>query len=107
MPACLELEDEIERLRQRLAVAGLVLAYSPGPNPRPDIERELRRWLAVAPRPDAAAGFRAGWASMARAVSPRLCEWEESWRRQAGENAGLRSHVGVLISEFGRLTDRG
>jgi hypothetical protein len=45
-PRCLELEDEVAALRERLRRAGLLIAMSPGPNPVPDGEAELRRWLA-------------------------------------------------------------
>src|SRR5919201_981742 len=84
-PRCLELEDELETVRQRLAALGHYVTFSPGPNPYPDVERELRRWLAVNPRANAAAGFRAGWARMARVVRPTLREWEaRSWRQRGG-----------------------
>jgi hypothetical protein len=94
-------------LRQRLAAAGQFVAYSPGPNPNPDVERELSRWLAVHPRADAAAGFRAGWARLARFVGPKLHEWEERWFRAMRENDRLKARVGSLLREISRLTDRG
>jgi hypothetical protein len=47
-----------------VAASEKYVTYSPGP----DLERELQRWLAVNPRSNAAAGFRAGWARMARLV---------------------------------------
>ncbi|MDQ3809989.1 MAG: DUF4641 domain-containing protein, partial [Chloroflexota bacterium] len=75
-PRCLELEDELDSLRQWLAARGQYVAHSPGPNPNPDCERELARWLAVNPRADAAAGFRAGWRRLARHVTARLRDWE-------------------------------
>src|SRR5437667_5679242 len=37
---------------------GPVRDVLPGPNTGPNLEHELRRWLAVNPRADAAAGFR-------------------------------------------------
>jgi len=83
---CLEFEDEIRELHQRLAAVGQYVTYSPGPNTNPNVEQELQRWLAVNPRADAAAGFRAGWARLARFVTPRLREWEARWFRSMREN---------------------
>jgi hypothetical protein len=103
----LELEDEVEVLRQRLAAVGLYVMRSPGPNPNLDCEHELARWLAVNPRADAAAGFRAGWIRLAGFVSTRLKDWESRWFRMARENDSLRSHIGVLLTEISRLRDRG
>jgi hypothetical protein len=60
-PRCLEFAEELEQLRQRVTASGHFVAYLPGPNPNPDVEGELKRWLAVNPRADASAGFRAGW----------------------------------------------
>jgi hypothetical protein len=57
-PRCLELEDEVENLRQRLAAVGQYVIASPGPNSVPDCEHELRRWLAVHSRADAATPLR-------------------------------------------------
>jgi hypothetical protein len=104
-PRCLEFAEELEQLRQRLAASGQFVAYSPGPNPNPDVERELSRWLAVHPRADAAAGFRAGWARLARFVRPKLHEWEERWFRAMRGNDRLRARIGSLIREVSRLTD--
>lgn len=106
-PRCLELEDELADLRERLAARGGAVVYSPGPNPTPDLEHELRRWLAVNPRGDAAAGFRAGWARLARWVQPRLHDWEQRWWHSRREVASLRSRIGVLLREISRLTDSG
>jgi len=50
--------------------------------------------LAVHPRADAAAGFRAGWARLARFVRPQLREWEARWWRTARENDRLRGRLG-------------
>jgi hypothetical protein len=58
-PRCLEFAEELEQLRQRLTASGQFVAYSPGPNPNPDVEGELKRWLTVNPRANASAGFRA------------------------------------------------
>jgi hypothetical protein len=53
---CLQLEEELRDLRQRLAASGQYVAYSPGPNPYANAEDELRRWLATEPGADAADG---------------------------------------------------
>jgi hypothetical protein len=99
--------EELAQLRQRLAATGQFVAYSPGPNPNPDVERELGRWLAVNPRADAAAGFRAGWARLARFVRPKLREWEARWWRMARENDRLRARLGSALREVSRLSERG
>jgi hypothetical protein len=104
-PRCLALEDELEDLRQQLAAVGRYVVSSPGPNTSPELERELRRWLAVNPRADAAAGFRAGWARLARWVQPRLREWEQRWWRAVRENDRLKARVGGLLREISRLND--
>ena len=104
---CLELEDELADLRQQLAAVGRYVVYSPGPNTNPELERELKRWLAINPRADGAAGFRAGWARLSRWVRPRLHDWEQRWWRLARENESLRSHIGVLLTEISRLGERG
>ena len=77
-PRCLEFQDEVRQLQQRLAASGQYVTYSQGPNPGFEIEHELQRWLAVNPRSTAAAGFRAGWARMAKLVGPRLREWKHA-----------------------------
>lgn len=104
-PRCLELEDELVSLRQRLAARGEYVTYSPGSNETPDVELELNRWLSVNPHAGGAAGFRAGWARLARWVHPRLHDWELRWWRAVRENDRLRSRVGVLLRELSRLTD--
>ena len=65
----------------------------------------MQRWLAVNPRADAAAGFRAGWARLARFVRPKLREWEARWFRSMRENDRLKARVGWLLRELSRLTD--
>ena len=102
----LDLEDELRELRQQLAAVGRYVVASPGPNTNPDLERELSRWLAVNPRADASAGFRAGWARLARFVGPKLREWEARWFRSMGDNDRLKARVGSLLREISRLTDR-
>lgn len=72
-----------------MTASGQFVAYSSGPNPIHDVEHEVTRWLAVHPRADAAAGFRAGWARLARFVRPKLREWEARWWRTARENEPL------------------
>jgi hypothetical protein len=72
-----------------------------------NVEHELRRWLAVNPRADGAAGFRAGWSRLARFVSPKLREWEARWFRSVRENDRLKARVGSLLRELSRLNDRG
>jgi len=106
-PHCLELEDELDALRLRLANMGQFVVYSPGPNQNPNCEHELARWLAVNPGADAAAGFRAGWSRLARFISARLRDWEARWFRLARENDGLRSRIGVLLAEISHLRDPG
>jgi hypothetical protein len=102
---CLQLEDELYEVRQQLAAVGRYVLPTPGPNINPDLERELSRWLAVNPRADAATGFRAGWARLARWVQPRLHDWEQRWWRAVRENDRLKSRVGMLLRELSRLKD--
>jgi hypothetical protein len=64
-------------LQQRLAAIGQYVTYSPGPNTNPDLEQELRRWLAVGSTADGASGFRAGWIRLARFLGPKLHELGE------------------------------
>jgi hypothetical protein len=104
---CLALEDELADIRQQLAAVGRYVVSSPGPNTHLELERELNRWLAVNPRADASAGFRAGWARLARWVQPRLHDWEHRWWRAVRENDQLRSRLGVLLTEISRLRERG
>ena len=104
---CLEFQDEVSQLQQRLAASGQYVTYSPGPNPGVDVEHELQRWLAVNPRSNAAAGFRAGWARMARLVGPRLRDWEARWWRSVRDNDSLRARLGSALRELARLQDRG
>ena len=102
---CLLLEDELAELRQQLAAVGRYVMPTSGPNTNPDLDRELRRWLSVNPGADAADGFRAGWARLARFVSPKLREWEARWFRSMRDNDRLRARIGVLLRELSRLTD--
>jgi hypothetical protein len=100
---CLALEDELRDLRQRLAASGQYVAYSPGPNPYPNVQDELRRWLATEPGADAADGFRAGWTRLAKVIGPRLQDWEARWLCARRDNAGLKSHITALVTEIKRL----
>jgi hypothetical protein len=102
---CLEFEDEVRQLHQRLAAVGQYVTYSTGPNINPNLEHELQRWLAVNPRADGAAGFRAGWARLSRWVRPRLHDWEQRWWRAVRDNDHLKARVGSLLREISRLND--
>ena len=104
---CLEFQDELRQMRQRLAASGQYVTYSPGPNQGFDFELELQRWLAGNPRSNAAAGFRAGWARMARLVGPRLRDWEARWWRSVHDNDRTRARLGNALRELARLQDRG
>jgi hypothetical protein len=104
---CLEFQDELRQLQQHLAASGQYVTYSPGPNPGFAVEHELQRWLAVNPRSNAAAGFRAGWARMARLVGPRLRDWEARWWRSVRDNDQLRARLAVALRELARMQDRG
>jgi hypothetical protein len=106
-PRCLELEEELRDVRQQLSAAGRYVVTSPGPNTNPQLEHELKRWLAVSPHADAAAGFRAGWNRLARWVRLRLREWEQRWWHATRENDRLRSRIGDLLRELSRLSDNG
>jgi hypothetical protein len=92
-------------LHQRLAAVGQYVTYTPGPSPTANVEHELQRWLAVNPRADAAAGFRAGWSRLARFVTPKLREWETRWFGAMRENDRLKARVGSLLREVSRLND--
>jgi hypothetical protein len=102
---CLEFQEQVGELQQRMAAAGQYVTFSPGPNPNPNVERELQRWLVVARNPSATDGFRAGWARLARLVGPRLREWEARWFRSMRENDRLRARVGSLLRELSRFDD--
>ena len=104
---CLEFQDELRQLHQHLAASGQYVTYSPGANPGLDVEHELQCWLAVNPRSNAAAGFRAEWARLARLVGPMLRDWEARWWLSMRANDQLRSKIGTLLREISRLTDSG
>ncbi len=104
-PRCLEFEEEVRDLQQRLAAVGQFVTYTPGPSPTPNMENELQRWLSVNPRADAAAGFRAGWSRLARYITPKLREWEARWFRAMRENDRLKARIGSLLRELSRLAD--
>jgi hypothetical protein len=87
-PRCLEFEEEIRVLQQRLAAIGQYITYSPGPNTSPNVDRELQRWLVVSPNADAASGFRAGWTRLARFVGPNLQDWESRCLRAIRDQTG-------------------
>src|SRR5215471_16193528 len=96
---CQQLEEELRDLRQRLAASGHYIAFSPGPNPYPNVEDELRRWLVAEPGADASTGFQAGWLRLARVIEPRLNEWEARFTRARRDSAGLKSHINALLAE--------
>jgi hypothetical protein len=106
-PRCLEFEEHIRELQQRLAASGQYVTFSPGPNPNPNVEHELRRWLGVHPHADAADGFRAGWVRLAQFVRPKLREGEARWLRAMRENDRLKSRIGALLMQISRLSDSG
>jgi hypothetical protein len=84
-------------LRERLRQAGLLIPRSPGPNPVPDGETELCRWLAAYPRATVADGFRAGWTRMAHWVRPRLVETDAAWWRQVSVNEQLHAQRSIPV----------
>ena len=100
---CLQLEEQLHDLRQALAASGHYVTYAPGPNPNPNVDDELRRWLAITPGADATAGFRAGWTRLGRFVGPRLRDWEARFERARRDNAGLKSHIAALVAEIDKL----
>ena len=91
-------------LHQRLAAVGQYVTYTPGPSPTVSVEHELQRWLAVNPRADAAAGFRAGWSRPASLPAPKLREWEARWFGAMRENVASKRELG-LLREISRLGD--
>ena len=103
---CVQLEDELRDLRARLAATGHYVAFSPGPNPHPNVEDELRRWLSTEPGADAATGFRAGWSRLDGVMASRLSEWEARLVRARRDSARLKSHINALLAEIERLQNR-
>jgi hypothetical protein len=81
------------------------VTYSPGPNSNPNVEDELRRWLAASPPVDAASGYRAGWTRLARFLGPKLRDWESRWLRARRDHEGLRMHISVLVAEVERFRE--
>jgi hypothetical protein len=104
---CLELEDELARIKQIASAAGVYAAPSTGANPQYDIDNEARRWLAVHPRASATEAWRAGWSRAWSIARGHLVEWRRRWDGQAREISSLRSRVGVLLQEASRREDRG
>jgi hypothetical protein len=100
---CLQLEEQLNDVRQMLTASGHDVAYSPGPNSNPNCEDELRRWLAISAGAYAAAGFRAGWIRLDRFVGPRLRDWEARLERARRDRAGLESHIAALVTEIEKL----
>jgi hypothetical protein len=95
-PGCLEFEEEIRVLRQRLAAVGHYVTYSPGPNSNPNVEDELRRWLRARVR--------------TRMRHPDIVlagpDWPASWDRDsvigsaAGRERGVITRGSRFISAF-------
>jgi hypothetical protein len=99
---CLQLEEVLRELRQSWAT-GQYVAFSPGPNPYPNVEDEVRRWQATEPDADAAAGFRAGWSRLAGVIGPRFQDWEARVVRAQCDRNGLKTHIHALVAEVRRL----
>src|SRR5258708_24810114 len=79
---CLELEDELARITQLAASAGVYAAPSTGANPRYDVDAEARRWLVAHPRASSTEAWRAGW-SRAWSIARELLR---DWRRRLGRS---------------------
>ena len=93
-------------MRQQLAAVGRYVVTTPGRIPTPSSSASSSAgWPSTRAR-TRAAGFRAGWARLARFVGPRLRDWEARWFRAMRENDRLKSHIGGLLREISRLTDR-
>ena len=106
-PRCLELEDELERVKAIAARAGVYGAASDGPNPTYDIDRESSRWLAAHPRATPAEAWRGGWLRAWSIARGLLKDSRGRWEGQAREIGLLRSRLGVALRDVSRLSDRG
>jgi hypothetical protein len=104
---CLELEDELARITQIAAPAGVYAAPSTGANPQYDVDAEARRWLAAHPRASVAEAWRAGWSRAWSIARDLLRDWRRRWDGQAREISSLRPHIGVLLQEASRRDDSG
>lgn len=104
---CVELEDELRRVKAIAGAAGAYNAPSEGPNPRYNGDREAGRWLAAHPHATPEQAWRGGW-NRARSITRGLLA---EHRRRAEANAtliaSLRSKIGVLIMEAGARNERG
>jgi hypothetical protein len=106
-PRYLELEDELARLRQIAANAGVYTADTGGPNPSHDLDREAGRWLAAHPLATAGQAWRAGWGRAWSIAQPLLRDWDQRWHSQSRQISALRSKLGAALMEISRLGDRG
>ncbi len=104
---CLELEDELARITQLAASAGVYAAPSTGANPRYDVDAEARRWLAAHPRASSTEAWRAGWSRAWSIAREHLRDWRRRWDGQAREISSLRSRIGVLLQEASQRDDGG
>jgi hypothetical protein len=104
---CVELEDELARITQLAAAAGVYAATRTGANPHYDVDAEARRWLAAHPRASATEAWRAGWARAWSIARELLRDWRRRWEGQARELSSLRSRIGVLLQEASRRDDNG
>jgi hypothetical protein len=104
---CVELEDELARITQLAAAAGVYAAPRTGANPHYDVDAEARRWLAAHPRASATEAWRAGWARAWSIARELLRDWRRRWEGQARELSSLRSRIGVLLQEASRRDDNG
>jgi len=104
---CLELEDELVRITQLAAAAGVYAAPSTGANSRYDVDAEAQRWLAAHPRASVAEAWRAGWSRAWSIARELIRDWRRRWDGQTREISSLRSRIAVLLLEASRRDDSG
>jgi hypothetical protein len=98
MPISLQEPDHSRNRTQVLSSTHRVRTRCPRRLELEDELLELRRRLA-------AAGFRAGWARLARFVRPGLREWEARSFRSMRDNDRPEAQIGILLRETNRLSD--
>lgn len=103
---CAELDQQIDQARRELAELGRQ-GETFGITPDHECERALARWLTGHPNQTPAEAYRAGWAALARYVSPLLREWQQMWRQKSRDQDALRARMGTLLREISRLGERG